>query len=324
MFQTDHCRGSNLKRVIVKVPSTTANLGPGFDVFGLALKLFHDIVEVSLTQRGISIEAVGGYSDSVPKRPEENTAGVVAEFFLKKLNLHRGVHIQLIKGIRPSIGLGSSAASAAATAIALDRLFETHLSKEELLEIAAQGELASAGVPHADNAAAALFGGFTVVRQEKPIDVIRFSPPSNLEVSVAIPQLPAPTKKTQAARSILPKNLPLEQMIKNLSNASFMMAGFCLSDVDLIGRYMVDKVIEPARANMILGYDAVRKSALESGASGVAISGAGPSIIAIINTNRTDASSVAEAMKKAFESSGVKAEAYVAKPDEGAEIIGES
>ena len=324
MLQTSHSRVSPLKRVAVKVPSTTANLGPGFDVFGLALNLFHDIVEVSLIQRGISIEVVGEYADFVPNKPEENTAGVVAQFFLKKLNLNRGVHIQVSKGIRPSIGLGSSAASAAATAVALDRLFGTSLSKEELLEIAAQGEFASAGAPHADNAAAALFGGFTIVRQEKPMDVIRLSPPNNLEMSVVIPQIPTPAKKTQAARSVLPKNLPLEQMVMNLSNASFMVAGFFLSEVDLIGRYMVDEVVEPARANLIPGYGAVRRSALESGASGVAISGAGPSMIAIVNSNRTKALSVAEAMKKAFESSGVKAEAYVAKSDKGAKIIGES
>ena len=309
---------------MVKVPSTTANLGPGFDVFGLALNLFHDIVEVSLTHRGISIEVVGEYADSVPKNPEENTAGVVAEFFLKKLNINRGIQIQISKGIRPSIGLGSSAASAAATAVALDHLFGTNLSKQELLETAAQGELASAGAPHADNAAAAVFGGFTIVRQEKPTDVIRLSPPKNLEVSVAIPQIPAPPKKTKVARSVLPKDLPLEQMVRNISNASFMVAGFFLSDVDLIGRYMVDKVVEPARANLIPGYDAVRRSALENGAAGVTISGAGPSMMAIINSNRTKALSVAEAMKKAFESAGVKAEAYVAKPDEGARIIGES
>ncbi len=314
----------SLKRVVVEVPSTTANLGPGFDVFGLALDLFHDRVEVSLTQRGLSVEVVGEYADFVPKKPEENTAGVVAQFFLKKLNLSRGVHIRVVKGIRPSIGLGSSAASAAATAIALDRLFNTSLSKEELLQVAAQGELASAGAPHADNAAAALFGCFTIVRQGKTPGVMRLKPPDNLEVSVVVPQIHVPVKQTQMARSVLPKNVPLEQMVRNLSNACTMVAGFLLSDVDLIGHCMVDEVVEPARASLIPSYDAVRRSALESGASGVAISGAGPSMIALVNSKRTKALSVAEKMKRAFESSGVRAEAYAAKPDEGARIIGES
>jgi len=113
-------------------------------------------------------------------------------------------------------------------------------------------------------------------------------------------------------------------MGRNTSYVSFMVAGFFSADVDLIGHYMIDKVVEPYRAKMIPGYDAVRKSALESGASGVAISGAGPSVMAIVNSNKTEASSVAEAMKKAFESAGLKAEAYATKSDEGARIIGES
>ena len=310
--------------VAVKVPSTTANLGPGFDVFGLALDLFYDVVKVKLTQEALSIEVVGKYADLVPKRIEENTAGVVAQFFLEKLDLKGGVHIQMSKGIRPSIGLGSSAASAAATAVALNRLFDASLSQEELIQIAARGEVASAGAAHADNVAAAMLGGFTIVRPGKPPKVIRLTPPKNLEVSVVIPKTSMPPKKTQMARSILPKHVTLRQMVQNISNASTMAAGFLLSDIDLIGCCMVDEVVERVRADLIPCYDEVRRSALESGASGVAISGAGPSMIAIVDSEKSRSLNVAEAMKKAFEASHIKAEAYAVKPAEGAKIVEES
>ncbi|MFQ5711590.1 MAG: homoserine kinase [Candidatus Geothermarchaeales archaeon] len=308
-------------RVVVEAPSTTANLGPGFDVFGLALDLFHDIVEVSPAPKGLSIEALGKYGGLVPERVEENTAGVVARLFLEKLNVKHGLSIGITKGIKPGVGLGSSAASAAATAIALNRLLDAGFSKVELVKIAARGESASAGVPHYDNVAPAIFGGFTIVRLNKILSVVPLTPPRNLEIAVVIPDVAIPRKKTEAARSILPRHVPLQKMVQNLGNASAMIAGFLLSDIDLIGRCMIDEVVEPARAPRIPGYLEVKKSALESGALGVAISGAGPSMIAVVDSRSVKASEVAEAMKDAFEALGVEAEAHVAKPSKGARVL---
>jgi len=308
--------------VRVVAPATTANLGPGFDVFGLALNVFHDLVEVSLKGAGITITASGKYAGMMPTAPERNTAGVVARLILDKARADTGVEVKIVKGIKPGCGLGSSGASAAAVAVALDHLLETGYSKMELISLAAQGESASAGFPHADNVAAAILGGFTIIRSYEPLDVISLKVPKNLEVAMAIPEVPMPPKKTEQARAILPDKVPLANMVHNVGHASALVAGFAQSDINLIGRGMSDCVVEPVRARLIPGYEKVRRNALGAGAAGVAISGAGPTMIAIVDAEKVDTADVAEAMREAFEREGVKAEAYRAQPTGGVKILG--
>jgi len=303
-------------------PATTANLGPGFDVFGLALNVFHDLVEVNLTDAGITITASGKYAGMMPTAPERNTAGVVAKLILDKTKANTGVEIKVDKGIKPGCGLGSSGASAAAVAVALDHLLGTCYSKMELISLAAQGESASAGFPHADNVAAAILGGFTIIRSYDPLDVISLKVPKNLEVAVAIPEVPMPPKKTEQARAILPDKVPLSKMVYNVGHASTLVAGLAQSDINLIGKGMSDCVVEPVRARLIPGYEKVRRSALDAGAAGAAISGAGPTMIAVVDADKMDTANVAEAMKEAFEQEGLKAEAYRAKPTGGVKILG--
>jgi len=310
------------KTVGVVAPATTANLGPGFDVFGLALNVFHDLVEVTLKGAGVTITASGKYAGMMPTAPERNTAGVVARLFLEKAKANTGVEIKVVKEIKPGCGLGSSGASAAAVAVALDHLLGTGYSKMELISLAAQGESASAGFPHADNVAAAILGGFTIIRSYEPLDVISLKVPKNLEVAVAIPEVPVPPKKTEQARAILPDKVPLSKMVHNVGHASTLVAGFAQSDINLIGKGMSDCVVEPVRAQLIPGYEKVRRSALDAGAAGVAISGAGPTMIAMVNADKVNTLDVAEAMKKAFEQEGVKAEAYRAQPTGGVKILG--
>lgn len=303
-------------------PATTANLGPGFDVFGLALNVFHDLVEVSLTRAGVTIEASGEYASFAPTDPDRNTAGVVAKLFLKKARVGVGVKINIVKGIKPGYGLGSSGASAAATAFALNHLLGTDYPKIELISLAAQGEVASAGAPHADNVAASILGGFTIIRSYSPLDVLNFAAPKNLHVAVAIPDVPTPPEKTKLARSILPSSVRLSQMVYNVGHASTLVAGIALSNIDLIGKGMSDCVVEPVRAKLIPGYERVRENALNAGASGVAISGAGPTMVAVVDANKVDAMDVATAMGSAFEQEGIAAKAYRAQPSEGTKIWG--
>lgn len=310
-------------RVRVVAPATTANLGPGFDVFGLALNIFHDLLEVRLTERSISIKVSGDYAPLMPTDPERNTAGVVARHFSRKAGVDVGVEIKIEKGVKPGCGLGSSGASAAGTAVALNHLLETNYSKMDLISIAAQGEVASAGAAHADNVAAAILGGFTIIRSYDPLDVVGLPAPKDLEVAVAIPELPMPPKKTKMARSILPDAVQRSRMVYNVGHASTLVAGIALSDISLIGRGMSDCVVEPVRARLIPGYQAVRESALEAGAAGVAISGAGPTMIAVVDAGKVDTLAVAKAMVEAFQREGVEAKAYRAQPCGGAKILGE-
>lgn len=310
--------------VRVTAPCTSANLGPGFDVFGLALEAFHDTVQIQCSPKeGVELEIVGLDSANVPRDSHLNSAGLVAKHLLSRLETEIGVRIRLEKGIPVGKGLGSSAASAAATAVGLNCILGLELTMNELVEAAAQGEIASAGSPHADNVAAAVLGGFTFVQSYAPFSVAGFDPPRRLEVAIAIPEIPIPLNKTELARALLPDNVALGKIAQNIGGVASIVAGVLSENIGLIGKGMVDAIVEPARARLVPGYAEVRQAALGAGAEGVAISGAGPSVIAIVDGAKVAAAPVAEAMKKAFESAGVQCRALVSKPAPGATILKE-
>jgi len=307
--------------VIVKVPATTANLGPGFDVFGIALEHPNDKVTIVPISKGIKIKVFGLAADTIPTDPEKNTAGVVAEHILQEFSLKTGLTIKLEKGILPSVGLGSSAASAAAVAFGLNCLFNLKLDHKQLIQIAAKGEIASAGFEHADNVSAAICGDFIIIKSYSPLEVIHLESPPNLGVCIAIPEVSTSPKKTEKARSVLPKTVSMEKLVHNVGHAATMAAGFATGDVDLIGRSMSDAVVEPARAFMIPSYQKVKERALKAGACGVVISGAGPAMMAIVNSDNTDASKVAKAMEEGFKSAGVSADTFCTKPGKGVSLL---
>src|SRR4030066_1427267 len=149
----------SLSQVTVIAPATTANLGPGFDVFGLALKQPHDKVTLTAQPKGVKIEVTGLSAETISTLPEKNTAGVVANHILKEFQLKTGVAIRIDKGIVPGMGLGSSAASAASVAFGLNRMFNLQLDNKKLVQLAAKGEIASAGYEHAQKASHAICGG---------------------------------------------------------------------------------------------------------------------------------------------------------------------
>ncbi len=307
--------------IVVKAPATTANLGPGFDVFGMALEYPSDKVTITPTSRNIKIEVSGLGADTIPTNPKKNTAGVVAEEILREFSLRTGLTIKLEKGILPSVGLGSSAASAAAVAFGLDRLFDLKLEKGQLIRLAAKGEVASAGFEHADNVSAAIYGGFTIIRSYSPLEVVHLEFPQNLDVCIAIPEGPILSGKTEKARSILPKAVSMEKLVHNVGHAAAIAAGFAMGDIDLIGRSISDAVVEPARAFLTPGYQKVKENALKSGACGVAISGAGPAMLAIVDRNKAAVSNVAEAMREGFKSVKVGAETFCTRPGKGVSLL---
>jgi len=310
-----------MQSIKVRAPCSSANLGSGFDSFGLALEAFHDTVTLELTDKEIIIEVTGIEARNIPKRPEKNTAGLVAKRLLQ--NRDTGVKIHLHKGIPLRMGLGSSGASAAACAFGLNHLLNLGLSKNDIIKWAALGEVAAAGASHADNVAASVLGGFTIVRREGDVPVaVRLDPPPNLEVALALPQIETPKNKTAAARAVLPSSVPFRDAISNIQNAAYLVAGFHLGDVEMIGRGMTDMLVEPFRKKLIPGYDSVKKAALDAGAVGVAISGAGPGVIAIVDSNRTLTRDVTKAMGEAFQDEGIENKTYCSKPSlRGAEII---
>lgn len=299
-------------KITVKAPSSTANLGPGFDVFGLAVDAFYDEITLTKTKSGITIIT----DDNVPTKPENNTAGLVIKNMKKKFKIKDGIEIEIKKGVPPGFGMGSSAASAAAAAVAFDKLFGLKLDGNSLVEFAGSGEKASAGVVHYDNVAASVLGGFVIVRTN-PLDVIRIEPPSNLRMCVAIPTIDVPKKKTKVSRGVIPKQIKLTDSILNLSNASTIVAGFMKKDPQLIGNSIKDVIVEPARQHMIPGFMKVKQNALKSGAYGVTISGAGPSVIAF-SKNTVNLKKITQAMSNGFASAKTKCQTKICKPSKGA------
>jgi homoserine kinase len=310
-----------LSQVTVKAPATTANLGPGFDVFGLALEQPNDKVTITPISKSVKIEVSGLSAETIPMVPEKNTAGVVANQILKEFSLKTGVQIKIEKGILPGMGLGSSAASAAAVAYGLNCMFNLKLDNIQLIRLAAKGEVASAGFEHADNVSAAICGDFVIVKSYNPLEVVNLKSPPNMEVCVAFPHIATPANKTEKARSVVSKLVPMEKLVHNVGRAAAMASGFATGDVDLIGKSMLDAIVEPARAFLIPGYQQVKENALKAGACGVAISGAGPAMIAIVNKKKADASKIANAMKEGFESAGLNATAFATRPGRGVRLL---
>jgi homoserine kinase len=301
-----------VSKVTVKAPSSTANLGPGFDVFGLALDAFYDTVTLTKIKNGIKIVT----EDRIPTNPEKNTAGLVVKNMKKKFKIKQGIEIKIKKGIPAGFGMGSSAASAAATAVAFDKLFRLKLDGNSLVEFAGSGERASAGTVHYDNVAASVLGGFVVVKTN-PLNVIRIDPPTNLRMCVAVPTIDVPKKKTKVSRGVIPKNIKLTDSILNLSNASAIVAGFMKKDPELIGNSIKDVIVEPARKHMIPGFSKVKENAIKAGALGVTISGAGPSVIAF-SKSTANLKKISLAMSKGFASKNTKCQTIICKPSKGA------
>ena len=270
-----------IKSVKVSAPSSTANLGPGFDVFGLALDAFFDQITLTKKNKGLTIVT----ADNIPLNVNQNTAGIVVKAMQKKFKIKSGLELKIKKGVPAGFGMGSSAASAAGAALAFNKLFNLKLDNNTLVKFAGIGEKGSAGTIHYDNVAASLLGGFVVVKT-KPFDVIRLDAPKDLILCLAIPKIKVPAKKTKISRSVIPKTVKISDLTVNLSNAAGIVSGFLIKDTNLIGRSVQDVIVEPARKHLIPGFTKVKSNALKAGALGVTISGAGPSIIAF--TKKSD------------------------------------
>ncbi len=305
-------------KVTVKVPGSIANLGPGFDVFALALAHPHDLVTVEIiSDKMINLQISGLNADSIPIIPELNTAGLVARVFTQKFSLDVGFRISIQKGIPHSRGLGSSGASAAATACAINYLLDLGLSKNELISKAALGEVASSGSPHADNVSAAILGGFTLIRLYDPMDVYHADPPKNLGVCIVTPKIILPQRKTAEARKILPEMVTLSQLTHNVGHAATLAYAMTRKDIPLIGRAMNDIVVEPVRANLIPGYESVKNNALKHGAVGVAICGAGPSIAAFYDSESQSPEYILANIEEEFNTFGIDIDSFHTTPGEG-------
>ena len=307
-----------MDQVKVFAPATIANVACGFDVLGLALDYPGDEVLIKKTDSKKIIITACHNAENLPLEADKNVAGVAVQALLDKLVSDQGFEIELTKGVKPGSGIGSSAASSAAAVIAVNHLMGEPFTRKELVEFAMQGEKCATGVAHADNVAPSICGGFTLVRSYEPLDIIKIDAPEELWATVIHPQLEV---KTRDARRVLKGGIDLSKAITQWGNVGGLVAGLYSKDYDLIGRSLVDVVIEPIRSILIPGYENVKKATLAAGALGCSISGSGPSIFGLSRGKET-ALKVKEAMAEVYQQYGVDFEIHVSQVNsEGARII---
>jgi len=310
-----------LERIVVEAPASSANLGPGFDIFAIALNEPTDRLEIKIVSERkskVTLKVVGG--QGIPTDPRKNAAGAVILSIAERFKLKSKIIVRLTKGVPVGVGLGSSGASSAAAAVAMDRVFGLGMGIAELVGYAGEGERAVSGQAHLDNVTASIVGGFTIVRRGKEAPIV-FRPPESLAVVVATPKVKLPERKTEYARSLVPNTVSTKNMVNNVSMASVIVAGFAKGDVKMIGEGMEDAVVEVARAKMIPGFRAVKEKAKAAGAAGVCISGAGPSVLSLVDREKANPQSVLDAIVEAFRSERIKADGFVTSVGGGARVV---
>jgi homoserine kinase len=264
---------------LVRVPATSANLGPGYDAMAAAVSLH---LELEVEECGEFSLDPGGLEVST-----ERSNLVVRAF--ESLHSADGIAFRLRSEIPLSRGLGSSASAIVAGLFAADHLFELALSKEEMLVRATELE------GHPDNVAAAIYGGFVVCgsgADGAPL-ASRFDPPDGLEGIAVIP----PDKvSTRLAREAIPAELPLADAVANVSSAAQLVLGLKSADLDLVARGLGDRIHQPRRRHLYPRSMEIVDSATELGALGATISGAGPTVL--VWTTWQDAGNVAAALEE--------------------------
>ncbi len=251
------------RRRLVSVPATSANLGPGFDVFAAALAL-HLELEVAETQEF-------GIDTGEDTLPRDRSNLCVRGF--EELHSADGVHFEMTSQIPLARGLGSSAAAIVAGLMAADHMYELALSKEEIYAkaVAIEG--------HPDNVAAAVYGGFAICpRPEEgvPPAPVRIEPPEGVEAIVVIP---GDEVATSEARAALPATVPFADAVENVAAASQLALGLERSDLGLIRRGLADQLHQPHRESLYSRSMELVRAAPEMGALGATISGAGPTVL---------------------------------------------
>lgn len=291
---------------------SSANLGSGFDILAVALDAYYDEVwakaEPSSQVNVEVVEISGPYSQGVPG--EGNTAQMAVKSLLEKAGVTARVELGVWKGVPVGKGLGSSGATAAAAVAAVVQALGLKVPREIAAQAAGEGEKVSAGEPHYDNSSASLLGGVAVVYGLNPLKVYSFEPARELCFVVAVPQIDMGDRKTEKMRRVLPKTITLRKHVEASARLAALILGLQRGNPELVGLGMRDEIVEPARAPLIPAYERAVKYAYHAGAAGVAISGAGPSIIALC---REDSATIEEALKRAYEEEGIPIEIKAAR-----------
>jgi len=305
--------------VKVFAPASVSNVGPGFDIMGFALDEPGDEIFAERNNTGqLRIKEIFGDDGKLPFDINQNTATVAIKSMLEKYKIDTGIDITIDKKMGIGSGLGSSAASAVGGVFAVNELLDLKLSKDELLLHALNGEAVASGAIHADNVAPSLFGGFLLVRDYNPIDIIKIPTPKDLYCTIIYPDI---VVKTSEARKIIDKFFPVKDVVTQAGNSGALIAGLYSGDYDLISRSLVDKIAEHKRASFLPFYDDIRDKGKELNAVNCNISGSGPSLFSF-SRSLDEADTLASELKKIVLDYGFDVKTYVSQINqEGPRIL---
>ena len=295
-------------KILIKVPATSANLGPGFDSLGLALDLWNETavtlaIEFSVRVKGEGADKLATGKNNLIIRAAQRLAEVAGRSLPT-------FHANCANQIPLSSGLGSSSAATLTGLLAGNALLGKPLLREEILAIATEME------GHPDNVAAALMGGLVVSTMDKDKVIARQIPvASAIHITIALPNFELPTKE---ARAVLPSHVSMKDAVHNISRAVLATEAFRSGDLNLLGKAITDTLHQPYRLPLIPGAQSAMEAAHKAGAEAVALSGAGPSLIAFSSKAEAE---IGESMKRAFEAAGLTARIFhLGVSGRGAEI----
>ena len=275
-------------------PASIGNVGPGFDVLGLAVDGLGDKVTVTLTDGEARVDNITGRDASlIPRDPALNVAAIAAIAWLHAARIRQNPIVSIDKGLPVAGGMGGSAASAVGGALAAALAAGATPTPKEIMAAALEGEAAVAG-RHLDNIAASTLGGLTIALSVEPVDAVTIPAPANWRVVLLTPRVRIETKK---ARAILPQQWDRKSWTQQMASTTALAYAFASADTNLVRRALDDRYAEPIRADLIPNFREVKRAALKAGALGCSISGSGPTIFAI---TAGDAANVAAAMRSAM------------------------
>lgn len=266
------------ERVLVRVPASTANLGPGFDTLGMALNMY-TWIEMSLAEE-TRVTLYGKQLEGIPADASNLIYQVAQQVFDEAGENHPHLEIKVRSDIPLTRGLGSSASAIVGGMAAANALIGNKLSQDAMFQLATKLE------DHPDNVGASLFGGIVAAHWDGVrAEYIRIEPHDRLEVLVIIPDFHLSTEK---ARNVLPQQIPMRDAVHNIACASLLVAALATGNLDMIRHAMRDALHQPYRAKLVPGMDRILAEATNHGALGVALSGAGPTLLALADSNSAE------------------------------------
>ena len=297
-------------KVRVDIPASTTNLGPGFDVLGMALKLYNT-VEMEVSASGLQIEIEGEGTDIIPRDEDNLVYRAAKQVFEKVGEKPPPMSIRLVNRIPLARGLGSSGTAAIGGLMAANVISNAGLGRDEILDMAAKMD------GHPDNVAASIFGGIIIASlTEEGVACMKFMPPKPVKVVVVVPDFHL---LTSDARAVLPTSVDLSTAVFNISRTSLLVAALATGDFRLLGIAADDKLHQPYRENLIPGLRDVFQAAKSVDENvAVALSGAGPSIVALCADNSAE---IGESMRQAFLKHNIDSRAMVLDIDEEGAIV---